>query len=167
MIFAGNYAVKSAGLYYTGTVNDNLAASTTATFIIGGNATTTKTFNSDGYEQVSYLVALGSSTTPPTLSWKNQYSNNGVDWYNEDQVFASSTTHLSTDRTETWVYSTTTAGTNIISRGTNGVTLFVGRKIVVPNLDTVYTRTQFSISPTSHAMLDVREVKKNTVVTNK
>ena len=159
---------KSASRYYALINPTPNLASTTATFIIGGTSTTTKTFDSDGYEQATFLVAMASSSTPPTLCWKTQYSDNAVDWYSEDYTYASSTSHLSPDPQSCWLYSTTTAlGTNIISQGRDGVTTFLSRKIVIPNLDTNYTRTQFSISSQNRAMLDVRVVRKNTVITSK
>lgn len=165
-IVAGNLAVKSAGLYYIKSAEYDVA-STTSTFLIGGTGTTTKTVTSDGYQQISWLVALASSTTPPTLCWKNQYSNNGTDWYGEDGTYASTTAHYTADRKECWTYSSTTADTNIVSRGSDGVTLFLGRKIVVPNLDTTYTRTIFSVDPVVRARLDIRSSLKNEVILNK
>lgn len=156
---------KAIGLYYVASSQTGVA-STTSSYIIGGTGTTTKTVMSDGLEQVSFLVALASSSTPPTLCWSNQYSNNGTDWYGEDQVYASSTTHIASDKQECWLYATTSAST-IISRGTDGKTLFIGRKIVVPNLDTQYTRTIFSIQPGVNARLDIQSSSKNEVVITK
>lgn len=158
-------SVKALNLYYEASSHTGVA-STTATFMIGGQATTTVTRVADGYQQISYLVSLGASTTAPTLCWKNQYSNNNTDWYTEDLVYASSTLHLTTEKEECWTYATTTT-TNLISMGSNGVTLFVGRKIVVPNLDTQYVRTQFYLSGTGRGMLDVRTSLKNEVIKTK
>lgn len=160
-------AAKALNLYYIQLYGSANVASTTSSFIIGGNSTTTKVIGSDGFNQVSWLVALASSSTPPTLCWKNQYSNNGTDWYTEDSQYASSTIHISGNKSECWTYSTTTSGTTIISNGSDGVTQYVGRKIVVPNLDTQHTRTVFSIDPGVSARLDIRGSLKNEVKLNK
>lgn len=157
---------KGITLYYLPESSTGVA-STTASFIIGGTATTTKTITSDGNQQISYLVALASSTTPPTLCWQNEYSNNGTDWYNEDSVYASSSpTHIVGENQQCVTYATTTAS-NLLSRGRDNVTLYIGRRIDVPNLSTTYTRTKFSIGATQRAMLDVRSTLKNEVITTK
>jgi len=159
--------VKAGGLYYQDSTSSNANfASTTSSFIVGGTGTTTKTIASDGFEQISWLVALASSTTPPTLCWTNQYSNNGTDWYTEDYSYASTTVHISTEKQECWLYATTTS-TNFVSRGSDGLTYYIGRKIVVPNLDTVFTRTIFSINYGVNARLDIRGSLKNEVVKDK
>ncbi len=165
--------VKALNLYYIQVGGSTEVASSTSTFVIGGNATTTKTIVSDGFSQVSWLVALASSTTPPTLCWKNQYSNNNTDWYTEDASSTLASTNLAhspIDKQECWTYASTTSGTNtatILSTGSDGKTLFMGRKIVVPNLDTQYTRTVFSINTGVSARLDVRGSIKNSVVISK
>lgn len=156
--------VTAAGLYYIPSASYGVA-STTSTYIIGGTGTTTRTFASDGYQQMSWLVALASSTTPPTLCWRNEYSNNGTDWYTESNA-TSTYTHNAVERSECWTYATTSAS-SLISRGSDNKTLFIGRKIVVPNLDTTFTRTVFSVNPGVNARLDIRSSLKNEVVTTK
>lgn len=167
VVLIGILGVKAANLYYVPISYSPNVASTTASLIVGGTSTTTKTIASDGYQQLTYLVALASSSTPPTLCWMNEYSSNGVDWYGEDYSYASTTVHISTQKQECWLYSTTTAGNTVLSRGTNGVTSFIGRKIVIPNLDTMFTRTIFSINSGVNALLDIRRILKNEIVLTK
>lgn len=156
-------SVTAAGFYYPSS-NSNNVASTTASYVLA-NGTVSKTIISDGIEQVSWLVAFASSSTPPTLSWTNFYSLNGTDWYAEDQTYASSTAHVSSEKVENWVYATSSA-TTILSNGSNGVTKFIGRRIVIPNLGTLYTKTIFTVTG-ANAMLDVRSATKNQVVISK
>ena len=167
-VLFGNQTVKGLSLYYVPSSQSISLASTTATFIIGGTGTTTKTFYSDGYQQNSWLIALASSTTQPTLCWINQYSNNGTDWYTQDSFNLASTTpqHVGTENQECFTYATTTA-TQLISKGTDNLTWYIGRKIVVPNLDTTLTRTIFSITAPGRGMLDIRSSLKNEVTLTK
>lgn len=166
--------VKAVPLYYLPSAQFGGVASTTASYIIGGTGTSTltKTFSSDGIEQASWLVAVASSTTPPTLCWKTEFSNNGTDWYGTDNFLASTTvdsailSHNAGERSDCWKASTSTAST-IISRGSNGVSLFVGRKIVISNLDTTHTRIIFAVNPGVNALVDIQRSLKNTVVTTK
>lgn len=157
---------SALNLYYQQSSPRGTVASTTASFMIGGTSTTTKTIATDGYEQLSFFVAIGSSTTPPTLTWKIEHSNNATDWYGEDQTYASSTIHTQATRTDSWKAATSSDST-ILSRGTDGKTLFVGRKIVIPNLDSQYTRVSFSIGAGERAMLDIHSSLKNEVVLTK
>jgi len=149
--------VKAGPLYYLPSSQAGGVASTTATFVASGT-TITGRFTSDGVEQVSYLVALGSSTTAPILSWVNQYSNNGTDWYTDTTGYASTTANY-------WAYGTTT-GQTIISNGSDGVTKFIGRRIDVTNLGTTHTRTVFTVTG-GNALIDIQRSLKNTVITTK
>jgi hypothetical protein len=149
---------KAAALYYVPSAQYGAVASSTSAYVLAGTSIT-NTFSSDGYEQVSYLVGVGSSTTPPVVSWKAEYSNNGTDWYADSTLSASSTANY-------WLAATTTAGATIISKGTDGVTLFVGRRIDVANLSTQYTRVTFSLTGAA-ARVDIQRSLKNTVVIHK
>lgn len=151
---------KAAILYYGSERNVDVA-STTAQFV-AVNGTVTKTYSSDGFEKGSFLVALASSSTAPTLCWTNQFSDNGTDWYSEDTLYASSTFHVGTQRSDCFTYSTST-GTTIISNGSNGVTRFVGKKIDINNFNTVLSRTIFTVTG-ANALLDVRVNKKNEII---
>lgn len=150
-----------AAIFYYGSERNVDVASTTAQFVLA-NGTVTKSFASDGFEKASFLIALASSSTAPTLCWSNQFSDNGTDWYTQDSLYASSTLHVGTQRSDCFTYSTST-GTTIISNGSNGVTRFVGKKIDLDDLNTVFTRTIFTVTG-ANALLDVRTNKKNEIV---
>ncbi len=164
LLLGGAAIAKAVPLHYLPSTQAGGVASSTASFVLA-NGSITKTFSSDGIQQVTWLVAMASSSTPPTLSWTNQYSNNGTDWYSEDSVYASSTTHIAAEKVENWLYATSSA-TTIISTGPDGVTKFIGRKIVVPNLDTQFTRTIFTVTG-ANARVDIQRSLKNEVVTVK
>lgn len=150
-----------AAIFYYGSERNIDVASSTSQFVLA-NGTVTKTFASDGFEQASMLVALASSSTAPTLCWSNQFSDNGTDWYSEDNTYASSTLHVGTQRSDCFTYSTST-GTTIISTGSNGVTNYVGKKIDINNFNTVMARTIFTVTG-ANARIDIRVNKKNEIV---
>lgn len=152
---------SKAAIFYYGSERNADFASTTAQFVLA-NGTVTKTFGSDGFEKASLLVALASSSTAPTLCWSNQFSNNGTDWYSEDDVYASTTVHIGTQRSDCFTYSTST-GTTLISAGSDGKTVYVGKKIDISNFNTVMSRTIFTVTG-ANARLDVRINKKNEIV---
>lgn len=151
---------KAAIFYYGSGLNVNVA-STTSQFILANGVATT-TFSTDGYESTSLLIALASSSTAPTLCWVNQFSDNQVDWYSEDSLYASSTLHVGTQRSDCFTYSSSTAN-SIFSSGSDGVTRFIGKKIEVSNHNTIFGRTIFTVTG-ANARLDVRLNKKNQIV---
>lgn len=166
--FGGVKAVKAVSLYYQ---SDSMnVASTTATYIIGGTGTTTKTTISDGFGRISYLVALASSTTPPTLCWRNEFSANGTDWYAENVALnslATSTVGVRTFKEECWVYATTTDTTLQLSTGSDGKTIYIGKKVDVPSLSSAWTRTKFYVNAGVNARLDIKKVVSNEVIQTK
>lgn len=166
--FLGNQTVKAISLYYQ---SDSMnLASTTATFIIGGTATTTKATVSDGFGRISYLVALASSSTPPTLCWRNEFSSNGTDWYAENVALnslATSTVGVRTAKEECWLYATTTETSLYLSTGTDGKTIYVGKKVDVPSLSSAWTRTIFYLTAGDRARLDVKKIVSNEVIQTK
>lgn len=155
---------KAVNLFYQ--ADSMNLASTTAAFQIGGISTTTKTASSDGFGRVSYLVTVASSSTVPTLCWRNQFSDNGTDWYGE---FATSTntTGTVTDKVECWDAATTTDTSNFISRGTDGVTIHIGKRVDVFNLNTGLMRTVFYLNNGQRARVDVKRISSNEVVVTK
>lgn len=166
--FGGIHAVKAISLYYQ---SDSLnLASTTAAYIIGGTGTTTKPSISDGFGRISYLVSLASSTTPPTLCWRNEYSSNGTDWYAENvnlNELATSTVGVRTFKEECWLYATTTDETLYLSKGSDGNTIYIGKKIDVPSLSTAWTRTKFYLNAGVNGRLDIKKVISNEVTQTK
>lgn len=156
---------KAFGLRY---IPDQTTATTTpyqtfAKASVGAFATTT--VNTDGAEQLSLLVMLGSSTTPPTLNWRVQYSSDGIDWYDQDVLLAinsTTTPHVRDGSIDTWVYASTTANQTVVT-GANNVK-FITKKIVIQNLDTTYTRIVWLNGAGGDALLNVRTSLKNTLV---
>jgi hypothetical protein len=161
--------VKAANVYYQA-ISGVGVASTTAVFQIGGQATTTKTFSSDGYGRVSYLISVGASTTPPTLCWRNEFSDNGTDWYAESVALnatATSTISVRTAREECWIYATTTDTSLFQSLGSDGKTVFIGKKIDIEGLKTGHTRTKFYLNNANRARVDVKTIVSNEVIITK
>ncbi len=147
--------------------NTNIATTTAyQTFALasaGSFATTT--VQTDGAEQLTLLVMVGSSTTPPTLSWRVQYSSDGIDWYDEDMLLgvnSTSTAHVRDGAIHTWAYSSTTANQTIVN-GSNSVK-FITKRIVIPNLDTTYTRIVWHNGAGGNLLLNVRPSLKNEYV---
>lgn len=138
-------------------------ATTSTSYIKGGVSTTTKTFTSDGIEQVAYMVTLSSSTTAPTLCWKNEASHDGTRWYN----IATSSAVTPGGVENCWTYASTTGIAPQVVFGTDGKEIGLRTKIVVEDLDTLMTRTSFYIRPGVAARLGVEEVLKNEVVSTK
>lgn len=170
LLLAGG-TVKAVNVYYQAN-RSNGAASTTATYARQSTATSTnmQTFSSDGYSRVSYLVALGASTTPPTLCWSTDYSDNGVDWYADNIALnanATSTVNVRTFKEDCWVYATTTDQSTYVSKGSTGDTIFLGKKIDVTGLSTGLARTRFYITSAAGALLDVRRIVSNEVILTK
>jgi hypothetical protein len=147
--------------------NTNIATTTPyqtfAKASAGSFATTTVA--TDGIEQLTLLVMVGSSTTPPVLSYRVQFSSDGVDWYDEDIIttsLATTTYHVSTGAVHTWVYASTTANQTIVN-GSNNVK-FITKKIVIPNMDTTYTRIVWLNGAGGDVLLNVRPSLKNEYV---
>lgn len=159
---------RAVGLYYilTGGVRDTNATTTTS-YLTGGTGTTTKTLFSDGYEQVSYFVTLASSTTPPTLCWKNEYSPDGTRWYGENKTYASSSISIQDAVENCYTYASTTGVTPQVVFGADGKEIGLRTKIAVKTLDSQMVRTIFYIRPTVAARLGVESVLKNEVVLTK
>lgn len=170
-LLVGVTAAKSATLYYLSNSNPNKTATSSTTYIVGGTGTTTVTFNSDGFEQASYLISLASSTTPPKLCWRNQFSNDGTFWYGEDETYASTTVSNSNEKENCWTYASTTYPATSkyaqLTSGAVGTEVYLFRKVTVKNLDTAHTRTIFYVSPGVNARLGIERNLKNEVIVQK
>ena len=169
--FFGLQQVKAIALYYVpvGLVNGKTATSSTA-FIKGGLATTTVVSTSDGIEEISYYVTLTSSTTPPTLCWQNEYSNDGSFWYSEDAKFSSSTISIGGAVENCWVYASTTPTSATSSRmvtGADGKEIALFKRIDVKDLNAQFTRTLFYVRPNIDSRVGVERSFKNQVITTK
>ncbi len=167
-----NYHVQIAGAFGFRYVPDVTVATTTPyqTFAkASAGAFATTTVNTDGSEYLTLLVMVGSSTTPPVLSYRVQYSGDGIDWYDEDARtttdVATSTYQVSSGFVHIWPYSSTTANQTVVT-GSNNVK-FITKRIVIPNLDTTYTRIVWLNGAGGDVLLNVRPSLKNTIISPK
>lgn len=164
LLLVGGTVAKSAGLLYP---TYRGTATTTLSYVIGGYSTTTVTSGTDGLNSIAYLVTFSSSTTPPTLCWQNQFSENNVDWYAEDDsANASSTISVVDGKENCWTYSSTTDLSSKITLSPSGLatTTYLFKKIVVKDLDTPITRTKFYVRPGVSANLSIKSIIKSSVV---
>lgn len=171
-IIAFNYHVQIASAFGFRYVPDVTVATTTPyqTFAkASAGAFSTTTVNTDGSEQLSLLVMVGSSTTPPVLSYRVQFSADGIDWYDQDSLtttdVATSTYHNSSGRVDIIPYASTTANQTVVT-GSNNVK-FITKKIVILNLDTTYTRIVWLNGAGGDVLLNVRPSLKNTIISPK
>lgn len=92
-----------------------------------GGFSTTTTPILDSYASGTYgaldsatlLVQLTATSTPPTLKWRYEYSQDAVDWYSEDielTTNASTTVHVRDFAEHSWVFTPSTAGPNSSTR---------------------------------------------------
>jgi hypothetical protein len=104
-------------------------ATTSVNFMRAGAATTTLTCftGSDAMLTANLRMQFTSTTTPSTLSWKYEYSNDGVEWYGDTYVDglvnATSTgvSNLTKNNSYTWNFaSSTTAcdGSDVVATRT-------------------------------------------------
>lgn len=165
IILVANYSkVKAFVAYYMTDQPLGTLASTTASYKVPGVSTTTEYTLTDGIEQVGYLVAIGSSTTPPTVCARTEYSNNGLDWYGSNQATSTFTESIAPVQ-NCWTYASTT-GATIMSTGPTGKENLIGHRFVVSGIDSQYIRTLFPVTG-SNVVLDVVQNTKNAVVVNK
>ena len=70
-------------------------------------------------DSATLLVQLTATSTPPTLMWRYEYSQDGIDWYAEDielNTSATTTIHVRDFAEHSWVFASSTAGTNSSSK---------------------------------------------------
>lgn len=70
-------------------------------------------------DSATLLVQFTATSTPPTLKWRYEYSQDAIDWYAEDielTTNASTTVHVRDFAEHSWVFASTTAGTASNSR---------------------------------------------------
>ena len=111
-------------------------ATTTVAYMTPGTATTTLSFNSADNEKNQLYLQLTASTSASILNWQYQFSNNNIDWFEEDAVSStvgvspSETLHASTTITHSWKPGSTVASTSL-------------KTVSLPNVPAKYTRVQF------------------------
>lgn len=83
-------------------INSN---ATTSPITLIPTGTTSFTFASDGVSKMNLLLQFQGSSTLSVLNWTREYSDNGIDWYGEDNMTQSSNilgTHGSTTVVHSW-----------------------------------------------------------------
>ena len=88
----------------------NCTATTSPKYMTGGTATTTITLlGGSSYVTTNYLVR--SSTTPPTLGYRFEASEDGVDWYTiSTPTNELATTTIVTQADQRWTFASSTSG---------------------------------------------------------
>lgn len=122
------------------------SATTSPNFMTAGTATTTfnlydttQFFDDSGFDQNQLFIAFKASTSAATLQWQYEFSNNAVDWYEEDIPVQygvgqgiSTMDHASTTITHRWLPGSTVASTSY-------------KTLTIPNNAARYKRVVFSI----------------------
>lgn len=101
-------------------ITSNTTATTTLSYLTAGNNIVTYTYDSYGggvadpnaTDQAAALIQFTASSTSSVLSWNYQFSQNGVDWYDDNTSFLATTTATST-MTQRQGYTWTAAGTAV------------------------------------------------------
>lgn len=104
-----------------GTTTPFTASSTFATYQYlkaGVSTSTTNVLDSwaagtyGALDSASLFVQLTATSTPPTLRWRYEFSQDAIDWYSEDielTTNASTTVHVRDYKEHSWVFASTTA----------------------------------------------------------
>lgn len=115
LVIVSNYKTAlGSGVPSFFTVNKLTTATTTPVFMTPGTATTTYTFAagdssfspSRDADATYMFLQYNASTTASEVDWKYQFSNDNVDWFDEDGTTATNaitTTHASTTITHKWI----------------------------------------------------------------
>lgn len=136
------------------TAGEGIIATTTTNTLTPGTGTTTLSWANEEIDANGLYIALKASTTAATLQWSYQWSNNNVDWYEQDSV--SDTTgisqntfeHASTTITHRWTPGNSTASTTM-------------KALVIPPVPSKYARVQFTMPiGSSNALLYAEVARK-------
>lgn len=114
----------------------NTTATTTATFMTPGTATSTLTMNTWNVDKADVWIHFIASSTASTLQWQYQYSNDNVTWYNEDYTIAPTTLGVATFEH---------ASTTITHRWTPGTTATSTKVVTIPDISSNFKRAVFSL----------------------
>ncbi len=140
----GGDTVKAVESYFTRSP-EVYVATTTTSYMTAGTATTTYTYSTWNVDQLNVALIFRAASPASALNWKYEYSNNGSDWFGEDQVTVTTNilnAHSSTTPVHSYIpgnISTTTATT------TNY------KMITFPNAASVWKRIVFSVPAGSAA----------------
>lgn len=103
---AGGYSIACTDLTRPGLVNNGCVTNgtTTPTFLTAAAATTTFTALIPQANSVSLNLQVAASSTSSVITFRESFSYNGIDWYQEDLPTTSGavTTHPALGITHTW-----------------------------------------------------------------
>ena len=128
------------------TNTQNPYSTTTRTYTTGGTGTSTLAMFTESIEQIDFNFLLKSSSTPPQARWRYEYSENGLDWFADDNtITANATTTVVTQNFAefTWNFASSTAGTSNTQDNNKHVRL--------KDINSKYTRIVFYLAPGSPA----------------
>jgi ABC-type phosphate transport system substrate-binding protein len=136
--------------------------STTTTVVLDSYAAGTQS----ALDSASIAIQLMSSTTPPTLKWRYEYSQDAIDWYSEDvelNTNATTTIHVRDFKEHSWLFASSTAGTSGQLAGTTEfATSSRALKLVNVPTPTRYVRAVFYLaSGSADARLFYQWIAKN------
>lgn len=124
-------------------------ATTTLAYMTTGTATTTLTYDTytDGLQtadSMALLVRFTASSTSSTLNIKQEFSQDGIDWYQSSQpaVFGNATTsipvYIATVPQYVWTYASSTIGGIVVSASSD-------TRIIPVQSPTRFTRFVFTL----------------------
>lgn len=122
-------------------------ATTSVNYMSAGVGTTSLQYDalSAGYraaDSAALLIQFHGSSTNSVLSWKVEYSQNGVDWYHTDSLIttsvATSTYHVGNGAVNLWAFASSTPGTATAPISTS-------TKMVQVETPTRFVRAIFSV----------------------
>ena len=135
-------------------INSTATATTTLIYMTPGTATTTLVYDAykfDGTSEVNgslffnLAIQLKASSTATVLVTKFEFSNDGVDWYeNNLNTYAAGAIAIVVPNSYTWTYASTTVGGAAI-----GASEDRGTKIISVPVPTRYVRAVFSLTGAS------------------
>ena len=118
----------------TGTLNGSGVASTTPSFLSSTATSTYATIRTEGASSVDLNLQFTASTTASQLIYLLEFSNDGIDWFQEDiaSVSGSVITHNATNDTGAFTYHAWTPGATGISR----------KNVTITNVASKYMRVK-------------------------
>jgi len=131
-----------AASYFTRHTLNDATATTTSVFMTPGTATSTITFSSSDVDLAGLFINLRASTSASILNWKYQYSNNNIDWYDEDVRDNTFNINLSTPLGD--INHSSSSPTHLWTPG-NTTSSTTRKMLILPDFISGWTRIVFSL----------------------
>lgn len=110
-----------------GCTTSQTSATTSVSYMSAGVGTSTITCNleylasaygngSNSFDSAILGIQMNASSTNTTLAWKYEYSQDNLDWYQDDidlTTSATTTTHVRTYKEHSWLFASSSAPTSI------------------------------------------------------